>query len=646
MCSSDLSATVIMPFTTLTISGTVWDDADGSANNAFTSIQNGSEAGTDAGGIHANLIGSDGKVIASVPVNPNGTYAFSGLNGNQSGLTINLTPVPGTVGLASTAVLPSGWVATSLLTQPAFDLVATSLAAKDFGIEQPPTAQGVDVPGQANPGSTTTVTVPSANFLGTDPEGLVQTYVITAMPTHADHVVISGITYTSLDFPVGGVTIAATAGGFLPTGAIAVDPEAGTVTVKILFKVSDAAGKFSNEEFLYMPFDMITVGGTVWDDANNSAAGTFSNIQNGTEYGANATAAYAILVNSDGNVVASQALAADGTYLFLNVAAAENLTVRLAATAGAVGESAPVAGLPDGWTATSPLEQASFNVASSIVGKDFGIEQLPDSESATAASQANPGGTTSVAVNSILFHGTDPDGTVANIRITAFPSYATSITINGTTYTPTGTTGTTEWPTGGVEVPTNTSGYPTETIAVDPVGGAVSVAITYAAIDNAGKEDSTPGIVTLPFTFISLSGTVFDDANGLTDSTVNGTGTNISGALYVNLIDQNGIAIQEQVKRSPNMVPDQIIRGIKKVADPAARLGIIKKMVIPGGHFLKLDEFRLKRLDLSLTHLSRGAQDDRGMRAIFKELARVRIHRQSIANRRSCRVRDDRSSRL
>jgi len=37
-----------------------------------------------------------------------------------------------------------------------------------------------------------------------------------------------------------------------------------------------------------------------------------------------------------------------------------------------------------------------------------------------------------------------------------------------------------------------------------------------------------------------LSGTVFDDANGLTESMVNGNGTNVNGLLYANLVDASG----------------------------------------------------------------------------------------------------------
>jgi len=113
---------------------------------------------------------------------------------------------------------------------------------------------------------------------------------------------------------------------------------------------------------------------------------------------------------------------------------------------------------PSGWVntgeGTNPAGDGTPNgvtpitvTTASVTGVNFGIDQLPDSGTATAASQPNPGGTTSATVSATLFSGTDPDGTVTSLRITSFPPNATSITINGTTYT--GGT----FPSGGVTVP-------------------------------------------------------------------------------------------------------------------------------------------------------------------------------------------------
>ncbi len=180
-------------------------------------------------------------------------------------------------------------------------------------------------------------------------------------------------------------------------------------------------------------------------------------------------------------------------------------------------------------------------LAVDVTNANFGIEQLPNSGVNTQPVQSNPPGTANVTVPASAFSATDPDaGTVSSIRITAFPTNATSITINGTTYT------SATFPVAGVIVPTNASGQPTQTITVDPIDGLINVVIPYAAIDNAGKQDPTPGSVTLPFSNLNLSGNVFNDANGLNGpGNVDGTGIgNASGSqLYANLLDATGTTV-------------------------------------------------------------------------------------------------------
>ncbi len=124
-----------------TISGTVWNDADNSAN-VFTNIRTSNEGGTNAGGLNAILIGSDNKVIATVPVAANGTYLFTNILSGQIGLKIRLsttTVTPGTPApTAPAAILPSTWVGTSPLTTAAFDVSATTgnITNQDFGIRK------------------------------------------------------------------------------------------------------------------------------------------------------------------------------------------------------------------------------------------------------------------------------------------------------------------------------------------------------------------------------------------------------------------------------------------------------------------------------------------------------------------------------
>jgi uncharacterized repeat protein (TIGR01451 family) len=117
----------------ITISGKVWHDVNSSANNTFTGINNGSEVGTNAGGLKAVLVGSGGNIIATTPVAADGTYIFKNVANNQNNLTIRLS----NSNLATFPVgLPSNWVNTSPLTSSPFNSVSTNLTDKDFGIRQ------------------------------------------------------------------------------------------------------------------------------------------------------------------------------------------------------------------------------------------------------------------------------------------------------------------------------------------------------------------------------------------------------------------------------------------------------------------------------------------------------------------------------
>ncbi|WP_172892735.1 DUF11 domain-containing protein [Calothrix sp. NIES-3974] len=230
----------------------------------------------------------------------------------------------------------------------------------------------------------------------------------------------------------------------------------------------------------------ITISGRVWNDADNSANNTFNNIQTGTETGTNAGGLNAIFVNSAGNVIATTPINSNGTYTFTNINSNQNnVTIRLSTTPGTVGSTAPTTSLPQGWVGTSPLATTPFNIGiNNIADRDFGIEQLPDTNEITAPSQINPGG--SIRVQIPPLSGTDPEdgvlGSGNSFRIFTLPS-------NGILYYD-----------GNViaagQVITN---YNPAKLTIDPNDGEITVVFTYAAIDAAGKEDPTPATVTIPF---------------------------------------------------------------------------------------------------------------------------------------------------
>jgi hypothetical protein len=544
----------------ISISGTIFNDTDGLTDSKVDGT------GTNAGGLYVNLVNALGQVVASIPVNPDGTYTFTGEDGVRANTSysIILTSSVQTVGAnLSAATLPSGWTSTGeyLGTGVGSDGTVNSILSVTTGTTnvinanlaiQPPPIAGGGYNTDTNPGGITQVTVPTNTFTNiqnsTDiAPGTVTQIRITAFPTGATSIVINGVSYTSGTFPAGGVFVPTDANGN-PTQTITVDPDGdGSVRVIIPFKAIDNAGQESaNTGTAILDFDAVAITGTVFNDTD---ALTDGNVD-GT--GTNAGGLYANLVNPETNeVIASVPVSTNGTYIFTTADGVEPLTtynIILTATAQIPGNTLTTATLPAGWVNTG--EDCCDNAGSDgtvnsiltvsttetgISQANFGIQQPPFAGSGSYTT-FNPGGTTTVPVPASTFNNITPSsditpGTVTAIRITAFPSNATSITINGVTYT------SGNFPAGGVTVPTDALGNPTQPISVDPAGnGNVTVTIPIRAIDNAGYESANTGTAVINFSPVVITGTVFNDQDALTDGNVDGIGTN-AGGLYVNLVD-------------------------------------------------------------------------------------------------------------
>jgi len=306
------------------------------------------------------------------------------------------------------------------------------------------------------------------------------------------------------------------------------------------------------------------LSGNVFNDVNGLSN---SNLVDGIGIGSpSGTKLYANLVNALGNVVDTVAINADGTYTFAD-APAGTLTVQISTTKGTIGSAAPAVALPAGWVNTGDVigtgagsaatpgisgpitvvAATGLGTASDITNINFGIEQPPTAGSGVN-SALNPGGTIQVTVPPNTFTNTtlssDPSpGGVTAIRITAFPTGATSIVIGGTNYTTLAAI-TAAYPNG---IPTDASGNPTPVITVDPTAnGTTSVTIPFVTIDAAGFPSSNTGTAVLNLSAVSISGNVFDDANGLTGTplnTVDGTGTNAGGLNAVLINTTTGLVV-------------------------------------------------------------------------------------------------------
>jgi uncharacterized repeat protein (TIGR01451 family) len=376
-------ASIALP---VTVSGTVFKDANGLTD----SFVNG--AGTSAGGLSANLVDANNKVVETSLVAADGTYSFLAIGAGS--YTVSLSTVPGVQGsTAPTINLPTNWVNTGEGTAVAGDgtvdgktAITVGMAAVtgiNFGIDQLPDTTNLNPASQLNPGLAVTVLVPP--LAGADPEdgalGTGKSFRIVTLPTN-------GTLYypNALNVPV-----AVTAGQLISnydSSKLTLDPNDGAITVTFTYAAVDAAGKEDpTPATVTMPFTVpvsaISITGTVWNDKDNTgAASPFTNIRTNGEGGTNAvfgtttTVVNAILVNTlTGLVIDSQLVSNTGTYIFGNVPTGIGVQVILSPTAGTLLAPPPVGAAPAGWVKTAPLAVSVTTGVTSISGVDFGIRQ-------------------------------------------------------------------------------------------------------------------------------------------------------------------------------------------------------------------------------------------------------------------------------
>jgi len=191
-----LNSSQAVTLSCITVSGTVWDDADGSANGDTTHIRTNGEPGVNAGGtLYANLVDPiTNNVLYSTAVASDGTFTLLNCPVNASGMEIAITttqvangsPVP-------TPAVSSGWTNTSPLLRT-FNSTNYSITGQDFGIERLPNSydQNYTI---AMPAQNALITLNGSGTVaspgpltGTDPEdgslGTGKNVVITSIPAN------------------------------------------------------------------------------------------------------------------------------------------------------------------------------------------------------------------------------------------------------------------------------------------------------------------------------------------------------------------------------------------------------------------------------------------------------------------------------
>jgi hypothetical protein len=272
------------------------------------------------------------------------------------------------------------------------------------------------------------------------------------------------------------------------------------------------------------------VSGTVWDDADGSANGTFSNIHTNSELGTNAgNALYASLIDPVTNTVISTVpVNADGTYLLTNCPAnATGMKVVISTVSGIVGNAAPAAAIPANWINTSPLVYTFNSATSNVTGLDFGIERLPNSvdENYTIATPPLNSVRTLNGFGTIAspgpLAGSDPEDGILGSNKTVV---ITQTPVNEQLYY------------NGVLLTNNTTitNYTPILLSVKFINIAVSsLSFQYAYLDAAGKQDPSPATYTinlsavLQTTLVSFTGKSTDEG-----ALLNWTATNEINGLY------------------------------------------------------------------------------------------------------------------
>ena len=219
----------------LNVSGNVFKDANGLTDGSVNGT------GSNLGGLNAVLVDSTGKVVATVPVNPDGTYQFQDID--RGTYNVILSTTAGVVGNPAPAPsLPAGFVSTgegsttpgdgTVNTSTSITLTTADISNVNFGVNELPNSDP-KTQTYPNPGGTSQVTVPT--LTGSDPEDGVlaatKTIVIKTLPTN-------GTLYYNGVPVVAGVDIP----NYDPA-KLTFDPSypgAGTSTFEYVFK--DAAG--------------------------------------------------------------------------------------------------------------------------------------------------------------------------------------------------------------------------------------------------------------------------------------------------------------------------------------------------------------------------------------------------------------------
>jgi hypothetical protein len=251
------------------VSGTVWDDADGSANGGFANIRTNGEPGTNAGGqIYASLVDPvTHNVLSTTAVAADGTFSLSNCPVNAVGMQVFISNTPATVGSPIGIGIPGDWRHTSPLIH-SFNTSTVNVTGIDFAIERIPDSYdqyytiATPIQNSFMPLNGTGTVASPGPLTGTDPEdgtlGSGKTVVITTIPSNeqlfyngallANGYTISNYNPSLLQIKWTNIATTSTSFKYAYVDAAGIqDPLPATYTINMSIVLAESLGSFSGK---------------------------------------------------------------------------------------------------------------------------------------------------------------------------------------------------------------------------------------------------------------------------------------------------------------------------------------------------------------------------------------------------------------
>jgi len=510
-------ATVSMTFKELKLSGHVLNDGDGDNNVSGEAISD-----PEGKQLYALLLSTDQILLASKAIEKDGTYSFDSKDAVKpdTEFFIILATSTDKKGFG----LPEGWnntgetinhTGTGKDASPdgviAVNVAKTDIENIDFGINKKPTADHKDIKAQLNPGLDTRVIIPT--LTGNDREsGTELIYKIESLPTFGT-LYYDGVKIEKPNFIIE------------ERDKLSLDPDDGDKVLLFTYSTTDHAGVTSDPARVEMRFKGLSISGHLFNDGNGD-----TKVKGEILYNPSNTPLYVTLLDENASVLASKVLRKDGTYTFSSEDGVRpNAYYQIVLSTK---ENAKTSLLPEEWANSGEVINAEGEskdltadgivtvpvLEKDVVNVDFAIDKKPIADNKAVKAQVNPGGVQTVPVPALS--GRDEEsGTDLRYMIR-------SISENATLYDKK------------VKV-SNLDFVDPGTLTLDPKDGKQTVTFSYVTVDHEGSQ-SKPATVTMSFTGLKISGTIFEDfiINGNVDGAT--TVAADKAAFFLTLLSETG----------------------------------------------------------------------------------------------------------